>query len=87
MGDTNTYGDAEKFNPVDYYAKSLKDRVRDAAGKFIDRLTDLLAATILTPEEQALFAARTPDYIYGLELLASRGLVAAQNTLNKHTKP
>ena len=39
------------------------------------------------PEEQALFAARTPDYIYGLELLASRGLVAAQNTLNKHTKP
>ena len=41
----------------------------------------------LTPEEQALFAARTPDYIYGLELLASRGLVAAQNTLNKHTKP
>ena len=40
MGDTNTYGDAEKFNPVDYYAKSLKDRVRDAAGKFIDRLTD-----------------------------------------------
>lgn len=63
-------------------------RVRIGIGPKIHREQDLADFVLgkLTPEEQSLFASQTEHYIYGLELLASRGLVAAQNTLNKHTK-
>lgn len=63
-------------------------RVRIGIGPKIHREQDLADFVLgkLTPEEKALFAAQTENHIAGLELLASRGLVAAQNTLNKHTK-
>lgn len=63
-------------------------RVRIGIGSKIHPEQDLADFVLgkLTPEEQSLFASRTEHYIQGLELLASRGLVVAQNTLNKHTK-
>ncbi len=63
-------------------------RVRIGIGPKIHREQDLADFVLgkLTPEEQALFASRTEHYIHGLELLASRGLAAAQNTLNTHQK-
>lgn len=64
-------------------------RIRIGIGPKIHReqaLSDFVLGK-LTAEEQSLFASQTEHYIYGLELLASRGLVAAQNTLNKHIKP
>lgn len=63
-------------------------RVRIGIGPKIHREQDLADFVLgkMTPEEQALFAEQTPNHVAGLELLASQGLVAAQNTLNKHTK-
>jgi PTH1 family peptidyl-tRNA hydrolase len=64
-------------------------RIRIGIGPKIHReqaLSDFVLGK-LTAEEQSLFASQTEHYIYGIELLASRGLVAAQNTLNKHIKP
>lgn len=63
-------------------------RVRVGIGPKIHREQDLADFVLgkLTPEEQAVFASRTENFIHGLELLASRGLVAAQNNLNKHIK-
>lgn len=63
-------------------------RVRIGIGPKIRREMDLADFVLgkLTAEEQALFAARTEHYIHGIELLVSQGLVAAQNTLNKHTR-
>lgn len=63
-------------------------RVRIGIGPKIHREMDLADFVLgkLTAEEQTLFASQTQHYIYGLELLVSQGLVAAQNTLNKHTK-
>ncbi|MBQ6705157.1 MAG: aminoacyl-tRNA hydrolase [Opitutales bacterium] len=64
-------------------------RIRIGIGPKIHREQDLADFVLgkLTAEEQALFASQTEHYIYGIELLASRGLVVAQNTLNKHIKP
>lgn len=64
-------------------------RIRIGIGPKIHREQDLADFVLgkLTAEEQALFSSQTEHYIYGIELLASRGLVVAQNTLNKHIKP
>lgn len=64
-------------------------RIRIGIGPKIHREQDLADFVLgkLTAEEQTLFASQTEHYIYGIELLASRGLVVAQNTLNKHIKP
>lgn len=63
-------------------------RVRIGIGPKIHREQDLADFVLgkLTQEEQALFASRTETFIQGLEFLASNGLVAAQNHLNKHIK-
>lgn len=63
-------------------------RVRIGIGPKLHPAQDLADFVLgkLTTEEQTLFASQTEHYIYGLELLASRGIVAAQNTLNKHIK-
>lgn len=63
-------------------------RVRIGIGPKIHPEQDLADFVLgkLTPEEQTLFASRTENHIFGLELLVSQGLVAAQNTLNKHIK-
>ncbi|MBQ8445294.1 MAG: aminoacyl-tRNA hydrolase [Opitutales bacterium] len=64
-------------------------RIRIGIGPKIHREQDLADFVLgkLTAEEQTLFASQTEHYIYGIELLVSRGLVVAQNTLNKHIKP
>ncbi len=63
-------------------------RIRIGIGPKIHREQDLADFVLgkLTAEEQTLFASQTEHYIHGIELLASRGLVVAQNTLNKHIK-
>jgi len=63
-------------------------RVRIGIGPKIHREQDLADFVLgkLTPEEQTLFDVRTEAFIQGLEFLATRGLVATQNHLNKHTK-